>query len=102
MTTQFAVKGRCHIGKVLTLRRFVDRDKAAEYALTINMDMWDDIWVEEVRPNSRHSIEPPSPPFVVMGDYVLDANKRKVASLLGSQEVKEAFASMLIGAFSHD
>ena len=37
-----------------------------------------------------------------LDNYIIDRNKRKIAALLGSPEVKQAFASMLIGAFSHD
>ena len=88
-------------GRTLTLSRHRNHDDAASDALMRDMRFWDDIWLQPVKKGSRFSIEPPTPPYTVMRDndhhwWIVDAFGKKVASLLGSVEVKETFVNQLL------
>lgn len=88
-------------GRRMTLRRFVSQDEAVDHALAVNMDVWDDVFVRptlaKVKPPE---VPPPMPWRVLWADsghaYVVDADGKKIASLLGSQQRREYFASMLL------
>lgn len=99
---EFAVVGSAFgDAKPITIRRFKRQDDAARYALTINMKYWDDVWVSEVAvipPKSDRPFPPPFPwnvEWVGNYAYLIDANKNKLASLLGNQATREFVAGII-------
>lgn len=73
------------------LRRCDDYDSAAAHALKANMKYWEDVWVEEDR-TITPIYEDPMMPLEVLWEghfaYIVDSNKRKIASLLGTYETR--------------
>lgn len=89
--------------QTMILRRFADRDAAAEHALNANMEHWEDIWVEE---RQNEIVDPPytEAPFPWTAEwpdwnaaftYMRDANGKRVASLFGCRERRQRIAALL-------
>lgn len=102
----FVVKGIAEGGKPLTLRKFYNHHDACAYALAVNMDKWDDIWVEDVIGQYREepTAPPPFPWSVLWVDgraYVTDSDGRKIATLLGTQKQREFVSELLIDNFGN-
>lgn len=86
----------------LVLRRFREREAAARHALTVDMAVWDDVWIAESAvpdPPAEPTAPPPFPWSVYWAGgyaYIIDATGKKIASLLGSQKQREFVAGVLI------
>ena len=101
--TSFAVRGTPKGGgAVLTLKSFDSHDDAINHALGVNLKYWDDVWVEKAdrrRLPQRAPFVPPPFPWSVLWvnghAYLAAADGRKIASLLGTQEMREYVANFL-------
>ena len=95
---EFAEKAETLEGNIKLLRRgFPSQDAAEDHP--VQMSLWRRVWVEPIE-----SIQPKVetvPPFpwnvtwVGGYAYVIDADGRKIASLLGSQKRREYVAAIL-------
>lgn len=97
---EFAIKGETKDGGILMLRRgFPTRDAAEDHP--IQMSLWKRVWVEEIEPVPVPIETPPPFPWTVQWigvfAYVLDADGRRIASLLGSQKRREHVAEIICG-----
>lgn len=84
----------------LTLRRFGRHEDAAAHALKVNLDVWDDVWVDRELVTVRPEITGPPPmpwsaEWVGGNAYVIDATGKKIACLLGPQKQRELVAGFL-------
>jgi hypothetical protein len=85
-------------GKEFTLRRFDDQQAAIAHALGADMNAWDDVWVAPVQKPPAEFQAPKFPwavEWVHGRAYVVDADGRKIASLLGSQQQREFVAAII-------
>ena len=90
-------------GASLIIRRFATQDEAIEHALKADMRAWDDVWVEPgtwPAGSNPPPTEPPPFPWTVLWQgqhaYVIDADGRKIAVLLGSQRQREFVAEIIM------
>ena len=99
---EFAVRAETHEGKTVTLRRHFPSRSAAE-AHPVKLARWKRVWVEQVDKASEPPTGPPRTPWNILWiggrTYVIDADNRKIATLLGSQEQREFVAGLLCDAF---
>lgn len=100
MTTYFRVVATPKAGgKPLLLRKFTKQQDAITHALSVNMDIWDDVVVTSgVEQREDEKVPPPLPWSVLwIGGfaYITDADGKKIASLLGSQARREAVADII-------
>lgn len=90
----------------MILRRFLDPHSAHDYAQNVNMKYWDRIWVEEIASRPDKNINPSAPPipwnvqWINGFAYLVAADGRKLASLLGPQAQREIVAGMIIDGIS--
>lgn len=90
------------------LRRFRNHEQAAKHALSVNMALWDDVWVRKmtraIDRAAKKSGPPRGPvaprPWSVMWltgghAYVVDATGKRIAALMGMQEQREAVAGII-------
>lgn len=96
--SEFAVMAETHEGGTFTLRRgFACYDDAADHP--VQMSLWKRVWISEVEPAPVKIETPPPFPWNVLWvggyAYVIDADGRKIASLLGSQKRREHVAEIL-------
>jgi hypothetical protein len=87
-------------GKTLVLRVLGNRAQADIYAANASIsDRWHKVWVEERA--EKKPVEPalPAMPWSVLWQggyaYIVDADGRKIMSLLGSQKQREFVASVV-------
>lgn len=85
-------------GEPLVMRRFTDEAKAVNHALAADMSAWDDVFVRPASvPVPADVTEPPPRPWTVLWTgafaYIIDANGKKLASLLGPQAQREFVAA---------
>lgn len=94
----FEVRAEMHgDGKEVVLRRFDTREEAEDHPVV--MKHWRRVWVAECEVADRlPDIAPPLPwtvEWVGGHAYVVDADGRKIASLLGSQKRREYVANVI-------
>jgi len=103
--TEWAIRGEARDGRgAVTIRRgFWSQADAASYP--VNESHWRRVWVEAVerKPSRPAAPEAPSrPPLDVVWEggfaYLVDADGRKIASLLGSQSRREQVAALILDA----
>jgi hypothetical protein len=86
-------------GDVFVLRRFSCEKKAAAHALTVDMKVWDDVWIAPAPDKPLVVIEKPPFPWNVEWRrnyaYVVDANGQRIMALLGPQWKRELVAEIL-------
>jgi hypothetical protein len=95
----FAIGRAC--GLQYKLRTYPTRE-AAESHLVLPKH-WERSWVEEVPDKKTPNVMAPQPwshQRVGSYDYILDANGKKVAALMGSYERREVIAAAICGARS--
>jgi len=95
---EFAVTAETHQGKVMVLRRgFMSRQEAEAHP--VKLSLWKSVWVEEMKATPKPIETPPPFPWTVLWcagrAYLVDAEGRKFASLLGSQKRREFVAEIL-------
>lgn len=86
-----------------TLRRFPTEREAIEHALRADMRWWDDVWVEKCEPVApKPEWTEPVLPFRMLWvggyAYLIDAEGRKLASILGNQRQREWMTERFIAA----
>lgn len=94
----FQVMAETMDGGTHILRRgFLTEDAALDHP--VKMSHWKRVWVEKANDLPERDVSPPRLPWSVEWAngyaYVLDAEKKKIASLLGTQERREMVAEML-------
>jgi hypothetical protein len=94
----FQVMGESHTGKTLVLRKgFASEDDALDHP--VRLVHWKRIWVEKSPPEEQPDNRSPPFPWNVLWvnghTYVVDANGKKFAILLGTQARREHVAAIL-------
>ena len=105
---EFAVRAETHTGDVLTLRRnFASRDAAESHP--IHLSKWKRVWVEEMarskvekvtKPEPKSDDLPPLPwrvQWVKGFTYLVDADGKKIASLLGAHAKRDKVGAAICG-----
>ena len=94
----YEVCAETHDGDILILRRGFASLEEAE-AHPVNKATWKRVWVEMTATVPLRDTSPPPLPWRVewVGGraYVLDANGKRIASLLGTQEKREHTAKII-------
>lgn len=85
---------------MLVLRRFATEDDAVKHALKVNMDVWEDVWVRAGTKSVAPEVTAPPPyPWSVLWQggfaYIVDADGKKIGSLLGPQKQREFVAGII-------
>lgn len=97
----FAVMAELNDGKTAAIRRgFPTREAAEDYP--VKLSLWKRVWIER-EPDAPVYTDPPQPWTVewIRGfAYVLAADGRKIASLLGPQRQREYVAAIICNAAS--
>ena len=94
----YQVMGESHTGKTLILRRgFASEDDALDHP--VRLAHWKRIWVEKGPPLELPDNSPPPFPWNVLWvngrSYMIDADGKKFATLLGTQARREHVAGIL-------
>lgn len=94
---RFEVRAEAHDGQSHVLRRFETREEAEDHPVV--MRHWRRVWVAEREVQAPPpDVDPPLPWTVEWTGgfaYVVDADGRKIASLLGSQKRREFVADVI-------
>jgi hypothetical protein len=96
MSHKFEVRAETHEGATVVLRRLAMREEAENHPFV--MKHWRRVWVAEREVPPPPPDEPPFPWTVEWTGgfaYVVDADGRKIASLLGSQKRREFVAGVI-------
>jgi len=94
----FEVKAETHEGSIHVLRRFATKEAAESHR--VRMSHWKRVWIEAGQREKPDESFPPKPWNVMwIGGmaYLVDANEKKFASLLGTQARREKVAAYLCG-----
>ena len=93
----FAIGKSC--GLQYRLRTYGTKEEAESHLVLPKH--WSQSWVEEVPDKKSSSVMAPQPwshQRVGSYDYILDANGKKVAAIMGSYERREAIAAAICGS----